>query len=103
MKTATPPKKPRAAKLRYERLEARVPADLKRLFQDAAAMRGVTLSDFIINSAHDTAVETMERHKVIQLTKEASIQFARALLRPPRVHPRLRAAFQRHARITGAK
>lgn len=103
MKTATLPKKSRTTKPRYERLEARVSADLKRLFQDAAAMRGVTLSDFIINSAHDAAVLTIEQHKVIRLSRKASIQFANALLRPPAPNPGLRAAARRYLQTSRSK
>jgi uncharacterized protein (DUF1778 family) len=84
------------AKPGYERLEARLSADLKRLFQLAADMRGVTLSDFVINSAHDVAVQTVEQHNVIHLNREASVQFAAALQRPARSIPRLRAAIIRH-------
>lgn len=102
MKTATLPKKSRTAKPRYERLEARVPAELKRMFQDAAAMRGVTLSDFIINSAHDVALQTTEQHNIIRLSREASIQFAEALQRPPRHLPRLQAAAQRYLKAASA-
>jgi uncharacterized protein (DUF1778 family) len=103
MKTATLSKKSRAPKPRYERLEARVSADLKRLFQNAADMRGVTLSDFIINSAHDAALQTVEQHQVIRLGREASIQFAEALLRPPHPNARLRAAAKRSFKATSAR
>jgi uncharacterized protein (DUF1778 family) len=88
---------------RYERLEARVSSYLKELFQEAADVRGVTLSDFIISSAHDVAVDTLERHKVIKLNREASIQFANALLRPPRPNPKLRAAARRYMQDAKSK
>jgi uncharacterized protein (DUF1778 family) len=87
----------------HERLEAHASPYLKELFQEAADVRGVTLSDFIISSAHDVAVDTLERHKVIKLNREASIQFANALLRPPRSNPRLRAAARRYMRAAKAK
>ena len=87
----------------YERLEARVSSELKRLFQQAADMRGVTLTDFIINSAHDVAMQTVEQHNVIRLNREASIQFANALQRPPRNLPRLRAAAKRYLNAAGAR
>ena len=103
MKAATLASKPELARARYERLEARVSSDLKRLFQQAADMRGVTLSDFIINSAHDAAVETVERHRVIRLNRAASLQFADALLRPPKSHPRRRAAAARYLEAAGEK
>jgi uncharacterized protein (DUF1778 family) len=79
-------------------VEARVTRELKRLFQEAADLRGVTLSDFVINSVHDAAVQTVEQHKIIRLDREASIQFAKALLRPPKPNSRLQTAAQRYAR-----
>ena len=103
MKTATLERKQKAAAQRYDRLEARVTPELKELFLDAAALRGVTLSDFLINAAHDVAVETVEKHKVIRLNRKASIQFADALLRPPKFHPHRREAAQRYLKAMGAR
>jgi len=103
MKSAIPKSRDVSGQSNYERLEARVSSDLKRLFQQAADMRGVTLTDFIINSAHDVALETVEQHNVIRLNREASVQFANALLRPPRHIPRLRTAAARYLKATGAR
>jgi len=103
MKTAALEPKRKSARPRYDRLEARVTRELKELLLDAAAMRGVTLSDFLLNSAHDAAVQTVEQHKIIRLNREASIQFANALLRPPKSNPRRRAAAQRYLKATGAR
>jgi uncharacterized protein (DUF1778 family) len=99
VKAIEPPAKRRLSPPRYERLEARVTPELKALLLDAAAMRGVTLSDFLINSAHDAAVRTVEQHKLIRLNREASVQFANALLHPPRPNARLRAASRRYRQI----
>jgi uncharacterized protein (DUF1778 family) len=86
------PKKRGSPRPRYERLEARVTPELKEMLLDAAAMRGVTLSDFLVNSAHDAAVRTVEQHRILRLNREASLQFAKALLDPPRPNARLRTA-----------
>lgn len=96
MKTAVPASKRKIARPRYDRLEARVSPELKELLLDAATMRGVTLSDFLINSAHDAAVQTIEQHKIIRLNREASLQFASALLRPPKPNARLKAVARRY-------
>ncbi len=96
MKSAVLETKSKSSSPRYERLEARVSPYLKELFQEAADLRGVTLSDFIISSAHDVAVQTMDQHKFIRLSREASIQFAKALSRPPRPNAKLRAAAERY-------
>ena len=103
MKTATLERKEKPTPQRYDRLEARDTPELKELLLDAAALRGVTLSDFLINAAHDVAVETVEKHRVIRLGREASIQFANALLRPPKSHPRRRAVAQRYLKALGAQ
>jgi len=96
VKTSTLESKKKQARQRYGRLEARVTPELKELLIDAATLRGVTLSDFIINSARDVAVQTIEEHQLVRLTREASIQFAKALLRPARSHPRRLAAARRY-------
>ena len=80
------------------RVRARVTPELKELLLDAAAMRGVTLNDFLINSAHAAAVQTIEQHQLIRLSRKASIQFANALLHPPKPKARLKAAARRYAR-----
>ena len=103
MKSASVETKVEPPRARYDRLEARVSAELKRLFQTAADLRGVTLSDFIINSAHDAAVQTVEQHSVIRLNREASLQFANALLRPPKSNPRLGVAAQRYLQAKRAR
>lgn len=103
MKTAPLERKQKAAAPRYDRLEARVTPELKELFLDAAALRGVTLSDFLINAAHEVAVETVEKHKGIRLNRRASIQFADALLRPPKSQPRRREAAQRYLKAVGVR
>ena len=103
MKTAVLETKAKPARSRYERLEARISPELKELLLDAAALRGVTLSDFLINSAHDAAVETVERHKIVRLSREASLQFAEALLNPPGPNAKLRAVRNRYQSVIKAQ
>jgi uncharacterized protein (DUF1778 family) len=101
MKTTISASRLKTGRARYERLEARVSADLKNLFQEAADMRGITLSDFIINSARDAAVQTVEQDRIIRLNREASIQFANSLLHPPKPNARLKAAVRRYQQAMG--
>ena len=54
-KTKTAPKAAAAA-ARGERLEARISAEQKGLLQRAADLQGRTLTDFVVQSAHDAAV-----------------------------------------------
>lgn len=78
------------------RLEARVNPELKRLFEQAASLQGVTLSDFVISSVRSAALKTVEEHQVIRLTGEESHAFARVLLNPPAPNAALRRAARRY-------
>jgi uncharacterized protein (DUF1778 family) len=80
---------------RTGRLEARVSLELKRLFQRAADLRGVTLSDFLIGSARQAALQTLQEHQLIQLHERDTASFVAALLEPPAPGRRLRAAARR--------
>jgi uncharacterized protein (DUF1778 family) len=43
-----------------QRLEARISIEQKRLFKEAAALCGVTLTDFVVSSAHEAAVVSVK-------------------------------------------
>ncbi|MFZ4410188.1 MAG: DUF1778 domain-containing protein [Paracraurococcus sp.] len=86
---------------RGERLEARISADQKGLFQRAADLQGRTLTDFVVASAHEAAVRTIEEMQAIRLTEAESRAFAEALLNPREPTPRLRAAANRYIEALG--
>jgi uncharacterized protein (DUF1778 family) len=75
-----------------ERLEARVPADLKTMFQRAADLEGVTLSDFVITALVERSRVTIREHEVITLTGRNREVFLEALQNPPKISPKLAAA-----------
>ena len=66
-----------------ERLEARVLPEQKALFQRAASLRGVTLTDFVLDSLTEASVRTVREHEFIQLAAEDSKAFVAALMNPP--------------------
>jgi uncharacterized protein (DUF1778 family) len=78
-----------------ERLEARVSAELKTMFQRAADLEGQTLSDFMIATLAAKARATIREHEIIVLAGRNRDVFMEALLNPPPVAPRLSAAFKR--------
>ena len=80
-----------------ERLEARISTEQKRLFKEAATLRGVTLTDFVVSSVHEAAVRTLEARHVIELSQNDQRAFVEALSRPPAPNPVLRKAWARHA------
>jgi uncharacterized protein (DUF1778 family) len=91
--------RPQAARARAERLEARISRDQKQLLQRAADLQGRTLSDFVVSSAQEAAVRTIERMQIIKLSLEDSRAFAEALLNPPEPTPALRRSFRRQREL----
>src|SRR5439155_21992111 len=83
-----------------DRLEARVAPDLKKLFQRAADLQGVTLSDFLISSLHRAALEIVQQHDLLRLGQRDSAAFAAALLQPPAPNARLKAAGRRYKKLS---
>lgn len=81
-----------------ERLEARIPREQKMLFQHAAELRGVTLTDFVIDALQEAAIKTVEVHTVIRLAVEEQKTFLDALLNPPQPNQALRQAAARYWR-----
>ena len=81
---------------RTERLEARVSAQQKETFLQAAALRGQTLTDFIISAANDAAKQTLRQQGIVELTRRDQIAFAEALQNPPQPVEKLQLAAQEY-------
>jgi uncharacterized protein (DUF1778 family) len=90
------------AKAQNERLEVLLSREQKALFEHAAELRGRTLTDFVIASAHEAALRTIEEAQTIRLTARDSRAFAEALLNPREPNARLKATVQRYLKLTGA-
>ncbi len=78
------------------RLEARITAAQKALFQRAAALTGRSVSDFVISSAQEAAARTLREHEAMTLSVRDSEAFVAALLRADEPGPRLRRAARRY-------
>ena len=84
-----------------ERLEARVSAELKQLFQEAANLHGITMTDFVIRSAREAAKRTVQDQEIMRLSEQDRKVFVSALLNPPKPSPRLRAAVAHYKKVIG--
>ncbi len=73
-----------AAAPRDQRLGLRVPAHLKERIEQAAAYRGMSVSEFLLSTASEEATRTIERHNRFELDAEASRRFVEALSGPGR-------------------
>jgi len=79
-----------------ERLEARLSPDTKALFQEAAAIQGRSLTDFVVSSALEAARRTVRQNEWIELSRRDRMAFVEALLNPPTPNDRLQNAMRRH-------
>ena len=83
-----PARKPRRdsapATPRSERLEARISADLKDLYQ--------TLTDFVVSTVTDAAHRVVRENELLQWSRRDQQAFAAALLAPPAPSAKLTAA-----------
>ena len=85
---------------RAERLEARIPKDRKELLKEAAELRGVTLSEFVVSCAYEQAVRIVQENRTIELSRRDQEKFVAALLNETAEPPaRLQAAAERHGYV----
>jgi uncharacterized protein (DUF1778 family) len=82
--------------LRTERTEARLLPEQKKRIERAAEIRGISVSDFIVQHADEAAIRTIQQHSSWTLESRDRDIFFRALLNPPEPGPRLKAAARRY-------
>jgi uncharacterized protein (DUF1778 family) len=80
------------------RIEARVSAKQKRLFERAAALEGVTLTDFAIASMQEAASRAIQEHARIELSERNQRAFLDAVMNPPQPNKALRDAARAYTR-----
>jgi uncharacterized protein (DUF1778 family) len=84
---------------RQARIEARVSPRQKRLFERAAAIEGVTLTDFAVSSMQRAATRALRQHATIELSENSQRTFVEALMNPPEPNAALRAAAKAYAKM----
>ena len=67
-------------------VHARVPDEIKQRWQNAAAMRGQTLTDFIIVAANAATDKIFEQEEKIKLSERDQLKLAEMLLNPPAIN-----------------
>lgn len=83
------------ARPKLARLEARVSAPQKQLFERAAELTGLNLSQFMIAALDEVARRTVRERDMMQLSAKDSHAFVAALLSAPEPNKRLREAAQK--------
>lgn len=85
-----------AVALRTQRTEARLLPDHKKRIERAACIKGVSLSDFMVQNADEAAIRTIQQHESWTLETEDRDRFVQALLHPPEPSARLKSAAGRY-------
>lgn len=83
------------------RLEARIPRELKKTLEQAAAVSGhPTVTSFVLSALQASARKVIEEHQQTKLSAEESTRFVKAVLAPTAPNPALRAAYQRYHEVS---
>jgi len=83
-----------------ERLEARLTPEQKNLIARAAALRGSSVTEFVVASAQQAASETIKDFELLTLHDSARDVFVRAILNPPAPNAAARSAARRYKKET---
>ena len=85
-----------SAVLRTERTEARLLPEQKMRIERAASIKGLSLSDFIVQNADEAAIRTIHQYTSWTLTDADRDLFLKTLIDPPKPGSRLKAAARRY-------
>ena len=83
------------AEARSERVDLRMTPAAKRTLQQAAAVTNKTLTEFLLDTGLNAALDTLADRKVFQLDEKRWNHFMAALSKPPKNNPRLRKLLAR--------
>ncbi|MBA2653349.1 MAG: DUF1778 domain-containing protein [Tatlockia sp.] len=86
-----------------ERLEARISSAKKSVLKKAATLSGISLTDFVVNSAYEAAKRVVKEYEQLNLTEVDRQIFVQALLNPPNPSENLIKAAKRYKRDVESK
>jgi uncharacterized protein (DUF1778 family) len=86
---------------KQERLEARVTPAQKQLIERAAALRGTSVTEFVVVSAQEAATSAIKEFEVLSLREEAREVFINTILNPPVPNEAARIAAERYKKDMG--
>ncbi len=85
-----------------ERMETRLPAEAKLQIEQAAAMQGRSVSDFVVQAALDQASKVIEQQRIVRLTVDESTALAELMLAEPKPNAKAMAAIRRYRKSIGS-
>ena len=87
--------------LKDSRIDLRLDADKKAVFERAAAAQGLKLSEFVIAASSEAAEIALADQSRFTLDEAAMARFLARLEEPPAVLPKLRELFTRKSVFKG--
>jgi len=90
-----------ALALRTERTEARLLPEQKKRIEQAASIKGLSVSDFIVQHADEAAIKTIESHNAWVLSEKDMEFLVQTLLNPPEPSAKMKAAAKRYKEWAG--
>lgn len=88
-----------ATATRTVRIEARLRPVQKRRIERAAYLRGMSVSDFLVKTVDEAAIQAIEEERTWKLTEEDHKVFFEAMMNPPGPNAKLRAAAARFKKM----
>ena len=85
-----------ARSTKLERIEARVRPEQKSEIERASSLRGTSVSEFVVQNAVEAAQRVIHEHEVWTLRGADRAMFVEALMHPPELNARMKAAAQRY-------
>ena len=87
---------PRATRQASERIDVRLRPAQKLFIEKAASIKGLTVTDFIVQLALEDAKRTIREYETWTLELPDAELFAAALMNPPTIGTQLTAAARRY-------
>lgn len=78
------------------RVTARIPSQIKETLEQAAALSGATLNQFLVQSALKEAHKILEAERVIHLSQQDADRVFSLIENPPEPNSALKAAAVKH-------
>jgi len=95
--------RPERASVNAKRIEARVAPEKKLLYEQAAGLKGISLTEFILSAVDAEAIRVVQERKIIKVVLAESAAFVAALENPPKPSPEAVDRFVRAAVLHSAK
>jgi uncharacterized protein (DUF1778 family) len=89
----------RTAETRTKRIEARIAPAALDLIKRAAALRGNSVSGFVVEAAREKAARDLGEERVISLAAEEQERFVALLLDSPKPNVAMKRAAAAHAKL----